>query len=87
MPCQPEMILQFAHYLEKMWMEEKGYRDVKINAAARCSLNGRSLQPIVDTGVDLTKQTRTLGHRHWVVPLDEPLAQYFLPKEWFWPEH
>ena len=86
-PCQPEMILQFAHYLEKVWMEEKGYRDIQIYAAAQCSLNGRRLQPFVNSGVDLTEQTRTLGHRTWVVPLNEPLAQYFLPKEWFWPEH
>ena len=68
-------------------LEEKGYRDIQIYGAAQCSLNGRRLQPFVNSGVDLTEQTRTLGHRTWVVPLNEPLRQYFLPKEWFWPEN
>lgn len=68
--CQPDVILQFAHYLQKVWEEEKGYKNVQVNVHAFCSLNKRSMQRYIDPNVDLTKIKRDLKHRDWVTKFD-----------------
>lgn len=82
MRCNPDLILQYAHYLEKVWAEEEGYTDVAIYADVKCGLNSRRYQPMLDSSADLTEKSRTLSYRDWVIPLDEPLPTYFLPETW-----
>ncbi|MDZ7773602.1 MAG: HTTM domain-containing protein [Balneolaceae bacterium] len=67
MATQPDMILQFAHYLEDHYRSE-GYGDVAVSVEARVTLNGRRSSLLVDPGVDLTEKERGLAHKEWILP-------------------
>ncbi|MDZ7695199.1 MAG: HTTM domain-containing protein [Balneolaceae bacterium] len=67
MATQPDMILQFAHHLEKMYREQ-GLGDVKITAESKVTLNGKRSTPMIDPGVDLTEQQRGFAHKDWILP-------------------
>lgn len=66
--CDPDMILQFAHFLRDEWKKE-GY-DVKVFARSLCSLNRRRPQILIDPHVDLAAIERDLKHKTWVMPFD-----------------
>ncbi|MEM7539109.1 MAG: HTTM domain-containing protein [Chloroflexota bacterium] len=68
MSFQPDMILEFAHYLTRQLQAEYGY-DVAIYAEAYVSLNGRPSQLLIDPTVDLTKQVNNLSSKSWILPL------------------
>ena len=68
MVTQPDMILQFAHWLAKRY-RTKGFPDVKIRVDAYASLNGRHRQRLIDPKVDLAKQARGFAPKKWIVPL------------------
>jgi len=75
MPTQPDMILQFAHFLEKKWRQDYGLNDVEIRVTNYVSLNGREPAPMVNPSIDLTKIERGLNHADWILPLHEPLKR------------
>ena len=75
MPARPDMILQFAHFLESKWKQEFGLENVEIRVNNYVSLNGREPAPLVNPSVDLTKISRNLGHADWILPLHEPLGR------------
>ncbi len=54
MATQPDMILQFAHFLAREW-EEKGMHSPQVRADSYVSLNGRRSQRYIDPEVDLEK--------------------------------
>ena len=69
---RPDMILQFAHELERIWREEKNITDVEVRASVWCALNGRDPQPLIDPDVDLTQVERELWPpADWILPLKE----------------
>jgi hypothetical protein len=73
MASRPEMILQFARYLEERARRD-GYQDIEVRANIVSSLNGRPPQRLVDPAVDLTQVRRPwIGHAPWILPLEEPL--------------
>ena len=72
MPSRPDMILQFAHYLDRVYREQ-GYGDVEVRARVAASLNGRPRQLLIDPDVDLSAQPRNLRPAPWILPLTEPL--------------
>ncbi|KPJ91256.1 MAG: hypothetical protein AMJ55_12135 [Gammaproteobacteria bacterium SG8_15] len=59
MPTQPDMILQFAHFLEKKWKQDYRLDDVEIRVNNYVSLNGREPAPMVNPSIDLTTIERT----------------------------
>ena len=67
MATQPDMILQFAHYLEKHY-QDLGMEDVKITAECYVTLNGRRSRLFIDPQVDLTKVREGFTHKNWVLP-------------------
>lgn len=67
MSTQPDMILQFAHFLQEEY-RRLGMQDVEITARAYVTLNGRKSRPMVDPKVDLTKVERGLAHKTWILP-------------------
>lgn len=69
MATNPDMILQFAHYLERVWAEREGIPDVEVRAIVMCSLNGRAPAPLIDPERDLTRISRTWKHQDWILPL------------------
>ncbi|AKU91997.1 Vitamin K-dependent gamma-carboxylase [Vulgatibacter incomptus] len=68
MSTQPDMILDFAHYLARRYGEELG-EAVEVRADGVASLNGRTSQPLVDPEVDLAKVRASLEPSAWIVPL------------------
>ena len=71
------MILQFAHFVGQSW-EARGHSNVKVIASVQCALNSRQLAPLVDSGINLYGQQRTLGYVDWVLPLKQPLPNPWL---------
>lgn len=72
MSFQPDMILEFAHYLEKQ-MRKQGLGDVIIRAEAYVSLNGRPSQLFIDPTIDLTAKHNSLAPKSWILPLANPM--------------
>jgi hypothetical protein len=81
MLMQPEMIRQFAHYLEKEWAKRYGTRDIEVRAFTAVSLNGRRSQALIDPKRDLTKIGYSFAPSDWILPLREPMP----PKGQRWP--
>lgn len=74
MHCQPDMILQMAHYLRDNYMPQgKPIENAEVYASALCSLNYREPQQLIDTTVDLAKVERTLTGNTWITRLETPL--------------
>lgn len=76
MSTQPDMILQFAHYLEEQY-QQQGIEDVKITVDARVTLNGRRSRPMIDPNVDLTKKERGFAHKNWILPYPDNHQSWF----------
>jgi len=70
MLCQPDMILQFAHHIHKVWTQEKGYKNVKVTVESVCSLNKRKPVTYINPEIDLAHVERNLKHNDWVLPVD-----------------
>ena len=67
MAMQPDLILQFAHYLEEHF-KEKGMKDPKIRVEAWVTLNGKPAQLLIDPNVDLTEKKDTWQSKDWILP-------------------
>jgi hypothetical protein len=78
---RPEMMRQFAHYLEREWANRYGTRDIEVRVFTAASLNGRRAQTMIDPTRDLTKIGYSLANSNWILPLKEPMP----PKGKRWP--
>ena len=65
MSFQPDMILEYAHYLGDHF-KSQGHKNIGIHAESYVSLNGRSSQQFVDPEVDLLTQKESFRHKHWI---------------------
>lgn len=76
MSTQPDMIVQFAHYLGQQFkdttlifgQEHVHLSNPKVEAEVYVSLNGRPHQLMVSRKYDLTKENYNLKHRRWIEP-------------------
>ncbi len=76
MMTRPDMILQFAHHLERLW-QARGYTKVNVHAIIEKSLNGRPFQPYIRPDTDLTQVSLNLaGPDNWVLPLTTPFRHW-----------
>ena len=69
---QPDMVLQFAHYLATV-MPRAGPKPLKVEARIFVSINGRPPELFVDPNVDLATESRTLMRPRWLLQAHEPL--------------
>ncbi len=69
MSFQPDMIVQFAHYLHDYYLEN-GIGDTEIRAECYASLNGRGSTLLVDPTVDLAKEKDGFQHKAWITTLN-----------------
>lgn len=67
MSTQPDMILQFAHYLEER-ARAMGHQDVEVRAESYVALNGRGSRPLIDPEVDLTLYQESFAHKEFILP-------------------
>ncbi len=72
MPTHPDMVLQAAHHIATIYARN-GYPGAEVRAHVEASLNGRPPRPLIDPGVNLAAEHRSLLPAHWIVPLDETL--------------
>ncbi|MAD96672.1 MAG: HTTM domain-containing protein [Flavobacteriaceae bacterium] len=70
MAMQPDLILQFAHYLESHF-KDKGMKDPKVRAEVWVTLNGRRAQLLIDPKRDLTKEVDGWKTKDWILPLKQ----------------
>jgi hypothetical protein len=66
MAFQPDMILEFAHYLAQD-LKAHGFGSVEVRAEAYVSLNGRPSHLLLDPTVDLVRQTNSLAPKEWII--------------------
>lgn len=71
MSFQPDMIWEYALYLERIYREEKNVKDPIVYVYNRVSLNGRSSQELVPADMDLTKIKNHTELYNNLVPLKE----------------
>lgn len=67
MATQPDMILQYAHFLQKEY-EKLGLEEPAVFAQSYVTLNGRPSKEFIDPTVDLTKIEDSFQHKDWVLP-------------------
>ena len=66
MATQPDMILQFAHYLRDVYEEQFGSRP-QIYADAFVTINGRRSRRFINDTVDLAAEPKGLHHKTWIL--------------------
>ncbi len=66
MAMQPDMILQFAHFLKKHY-EQRGVSNPAVRAEVYVTLNARSSKLLIDPYVDLTKLCDGWSHKTWIL--------------------
>jgi hypothetical protein len=71
MAMQPDMIIQFAHYLAKYY-QKMGVESPEVRAEVFVTLNGRPSQLLIDPTLDLTKIKDSWQHKTWLMPAPTP---------------
>ena len=79
MSTQPDMILQYAHYLQHYYADttlvigqnEFSFSKPEVHAEIYVTLNGRPSQLYVDRSVNLAAIENNLAHREWLRPFNE----------------
>ena len=66
---QPDMILQFAHFLA-VELKNQGLTDPEIRAESWVTLNGRRSRPFVDPTVNLVHQQESFLPKTWILPAE-----------------
>jgi len=73
MATQPDMILQFAHYLHDYYAQH-GVTAPQVYADAYVTLNGRLGKAYIDPTVDLARQTESFAPKPWILPFDDEIS-------------
>ncbi len=66
MAMQPDMILQFAHFLGEYY-EQRGVAAPQVRAEVYVTLNARPSQLLIDPHTDLLKHTDTFAPKKWIL--------------------
>lgn len=66
MSTQPDMIMQYAQFLEQQHVAQGG-NDLEIMAEAYVTLNGQRSKLLIDPSIDLTKVQDGLTHKNWIL--------------------
>ncbi len=67
MAMQPDMILQYAHYLQKHYAQN-GVHEPAVRAEVYVTLNGQPSRLLIDPAVDLTTIRDGWAHKKWILP-------------------
>ena len=70
MSTQPDMILQFAHFLEEKYHKD-GIKELEIKAECYVTLNGSPSKLLINPEVDLTMVNESFKKRDWVLPFEQ----------------
>ena len=75
MSFQPDMILEYAHYLGDHF-KSQGHKNIGIYAESYVSLNGRSNQQFIDPEIDLLMQKESFKHKQWIKPFKDEIKGF-----------
>lgn len=67
MSTQPDLILQFAHFL-KIEFEQQDIKNPKITANVYVTLNGMPSKLLINPNTDLTKEIDSFAPKTWILP-------------------
>ena len=67
MQTQPDMMLQYAHYLHDVY-QKKGVNDPIVTVESYVTLNGSGSRLFIDSTVDLSKQQENFSSKKWILP-------------------
>lgn len=67
---QPDMILQFAHFLDKYY-QSLGVEDPVVKVESHVSLNGHSSRLLIQPEIDLSRIKDGFEHKDWILPFKE----------------
>ncbi len=70
MSTQPDMILQFAHFIAKEYEQKKNFKNAEVYVDSYAALNGHPSQPFIDNTVDLAKQHVNFAPKKWILPFN-----------------
>jgi vitamin K-dependent gamma-carboxylase-like protein len=70
MSTQPDMILQYAHYLHDFY-RDKGMNDPIVTVESYVTLNGSGSRLYIDSTVDLSKQQDNFLPKKWILPFKD----------------
>ena len=66
MAIQPDMMIQFAHFLDQEFQEKYSIENPVVKVQSSVALNGRSSRTFANPNVDLSKQQMSLKHYDWI---------------------
>jgi len=72
MAMQPDMILQFAHFLDKHFTNQ-GMADPKVRAEVYVTLNASPSQLLIDPTIDLSEINDGWRQKNWILPFDDSI--------------
>jgi len=67
MATQPDMILQYAHFLASEY-QKMGINNPIVTAESYVTLNGSGSMLYIDSTVNLATEQETFGHKKWILP-------------------
>jgi hypothetical protein len=70
MATQPDMILQYAHFLAHEY-QKKGIANPIVTAESYVTLNGSGTRLYIDSTVNLANEQETMGHKNWILPFHQ----------------
>jgi uncharacterized membrane protein YphA (DoxX/SURF4 family) len=70
MAMQPDMILQFAHFL-KTWYSQHGVNDPQVRAEVYVTLNARPSKLLIDPGLNLANLKDNWAAKDWILSYEE----------------
>ncbi|MDB5256645.1 MAG: deoxyribonuclease HsdR [Chitinophagaceae bacterium] len=71
MSTQPDMILQYAHFLGDIYRAD-GIKDPVVTVESYVTLNGAPSQRFIDKQVNLLKESESFRHKTWILPFVHP---------------
>lgn len=66
MATQPDMLVQYAHFLKKHF-EEKGFKHIQVYADVYVNLNGRGSKQFIEPTIDLSKEQNNWKAKNWIL--------------------
>lgn len=67
MSTQPDMILQYAHFLGSHF-KSQGHQNVEVYVESFVALNGEKSKPFIDPNRNLMEIEEGFGHKDWILP-------------------
>ncbi|MFL0161394.1 HTTM domain-containing protein [Aquirufa salirivi] len=75
MSTQPDMILQYAHYLRDYYANQ-GFSSPKVYVDSYVALNGRLGKPLINPQTDLANEHDSFTHKTWILPFNDTIKGF-----------